>query len=119
VLEKAVEKVKSEMDKSQSNTYIQVVGDFLLQHLQGHPGDAEEILTEGKTIGKSLDEMRKVAQKQSAGGCAVLTDLEGYDVVLKYFGIKAKATLPATAPDPGPVQEKNPISFGVKLEDLL
>lgn len=119
MLNQAITKINTEMEKSKSNAYVQVIGKFLLQHLQAHPGDAEEILTEGKTIENSLAEMKKVAQKQSSGGCAVLTDQEGYDVVLKYFGIKSKVTLPATAPDPAPVPDKNSISFDVKLEDLL
>lgn len=95
------------MEENKTNSYIQVVGEFLLKHLE-NPGSAERILAQEKTIGKSLDEMRKEAEKKKVGNCAVLTDAEGFAVVLRYFGIE-----PAAAPEP------KQDDFDVKLEDLL
>lgn len=121
---KAIEKLQSEMTKNTANSYVQVVGGFLLQHLNENPQDAEKILVAEKTIGKSLEEMRKEASKKKVGSCAVLTDQEGFAVVLKYFGIKAIA--PTSAPK-APTPEihsaiagsKPVIDFDIKLEDLL
>ena len=59
MLSKAIEKLQSEMTKNKTNPMIQVVGGFLLKHLENNPLDAEKIIIEDKTIGKSLDEMRK------------------------------------------------------------
>lgn len=118
----AISKLRSEMDKNTNNPYIQVVGGFLLQHLEVSPESAEKITATDKTIGKSLDEMRKAAEKKKVGNCAVLTDAEGFAVVLKYFGIKApaNAAVPATpAPTPIQVPAHTSADFNVSLDDLL
>lgn len=120
---KAIEKLKSEMTKNTNNSYVQVVGSFLLQHLSENPQDAEKVLGKDKTIAKSLNEMRKVAGKKKVGNCAVLTDQEGFSVVLKYFNIEGKPAAPVNSISPIPASEPEPTkpttSFDVQLEDLL
>lgn len=119
MLDKAIEKIKKEMESNKNNMYIQAVGSFLLQYLGTNPGAAEKILNTEKTIAKSLDEMRKVAAKKKVGNCAVLTDQEGFEVVLKYFGINDKVDKVDTTniiPEVKPAAKK---SFNVKLDDLL
>lgn len=109
-MEQAVNKIRSEMNANPNNPYIQVVGQFLLDYIRTHPEDAEKILNTEKTIAKSLDEMKKAAEKKRVGNCAVLTDQEGFEIVLKYYGIDSEAsTVPAKSDD----------TFDVKLEDLL
>lgn len=115
----AIAKLTAEMEANQNNSYIQAVGNFLIQHLQQRPEEAQFFLAEDKTIGKSLDAMRKAAEKQKNGNFAMLTDAEGFEVVLEYFGVKAASVVlpPADqAPVPKPKKE---IDFDVKLEDLL
>lgn len=123
LIEKAVSKIKTEMDQNKNNSYIQVIGGFILQHLDENPGDAERILTEGKTIAKSLDEMRKAAEKKKVGNCAVLTDQEGFEVVLKYFGIDTKVTENVIKASQTVTQTPKSVTdtsdFDIKLEDLL
>jgi hypothetical protein len=123
MISKAIEKLKSEMSKN-NNPYVQVVGRFLLQHLEVNPGAGEKILQEGKTIAKSLDEMRKVAEKKKDGNYAILTDQEGFEVVLKYFGVTGQVIVPSTAP----VEVKKTseiktsskdIDFDVSLDDFI
>jgi len=116
---KAIEKIQSEMTKNSTNSYTQAVGGFLLQYLLENPQDAEKILTKDKTIEKSLEEMRKVAQKKKVGNCAVLTDQEGFEVVLKYFDIKGALVAMAAPVSPVPTTEKPATGFNVNLEDLL
>ena len=82
MLKNAISKIQSEMDKNVNNPYVQVVGGFLLQHLKSNPESSEKIMAADKTIAKSLDEMRKAAEKKRVGNCAVLTDQEGFSVVL-------------------------------------
>ena len=119
---KAIEKLQSEMTQNKADIYIHVVGGFLLQHLAENPQDAEKILTVDKTIGKSLDEMKREAGKKKVGSCAVLTDKEGFAIVLKYFGITttpktARVAAPIARADPAPTKPE--INFDIKLEDLL
>ena len=123
MLEQAISKVRAEMTQNNANSYIQVVGGFLLDHLDKNPQDAEKILVADKTIGKSLDEMRKAAEKKKVGNCAVLTDQDGFEVVLKYFGINTKPSAYVTKPVENVTEKpKNVTSsndFDVNLDDLL
>lgn len=119
-------KLQSEMTQNTTNSYIQVVGGFLLQHLTENPQDAEKILTADKTIGKSLKEMENAARKKKVDNCALLTDQEGFAIVLKYFGI---TTAPTTARAAAPIADnldqpiaaptKTETCFNVNLEDLF
>ena len=117
MLDKARSKITAEMEQNAKSTYIKVVGNFLLQHLEAHPEAAEKIMVEDKTIKDSLAEMRKVAAKQKVGNVAVLTDQEGFEVVLKYFQIEG--TSESAAPAGKPAAAKSNVDFDVRLEDLL
>lgn len=125
MLQKAIEKVKSEMDQNKNNPYIQAVGDFLLQYLNTNPRDAEKVINSEKAIEKSLGEMRKAAEKKKVGNYAVLTGQEGFDIVLKYFGIEGYGTSYISTPASGAVLKpevpecKPKVDFDIKLEDLL
>lgn len=127
MLAKAIEKLKSEMTKNISDVYIQEIGGCLVHHLNQNPQDAEKILVSDKTIGKSLDEMRKTAMKKKSGNFAMFTPEEGFKIIMKYFGIVA--TAPTTAQASAPIASAKVIqasssgsqenSFDIKLEDLL
>lgn len=122
MLNKAIEKLKTEIDGNKNNPYIQVVGEFLLQHLHDNPSSAEKITQEVKTIGKSLDEMEKAAKKKKVGNCAVLTDQEGFKAVLEYFGIDPAVSVIGIKPQEHIVQapivehKKSKIEFDIELD---
>lgn len=82
----AVEKIKAEMNANTNQPYVQAVGAYLLQHLEANVRHSTKILAEDKTILKSLDVMSRFAEQKRVGRCAVLTDEEGFSVVLNYFG---------------------------------
>lgn len=134
--EKALEKIKTEMEQNKDNAYVQVVGNYLIKFLNKNPGTAEKFLTEGKTIAKSLEAMRKEANKKKENNFAMFTLEEGLEIVLIYFEICTKPE--ATIPDPGApaaaaAETKTPADmvmpetkvpappalFDVKLEDFL
>lgn len=113
----SVEKIKEEMGKNTNNSYIQVVGNFLLQHLEEYPDSSNKILTKDKTIAKSLEAMRAEASKKKVGNCAVLTDQEGFAIVLKYFGIGVENN-----PTLDPVKDEKtspPEELEFEFDDLL
>lgn len=118
MLEQALEKIRTEMETARDQTPIQVVGEFLIQHLTAHPECAEKILAEDKTIVKSLDAMREEARKRSKGNYAVLTDTEGFSIVLRYFGIDGAPRGGPTAANPLPAARAK-TDFDVKLDDFL
>lgn len=104
-MDKAVLKIKGEMESNNNIPYVQVVGNFLLGYLAEHQEAVDKIAVEDKTILKSLDFMKKEAEKKKVGNCAVLTDEEVFSIVLKYFDIDNEAKM------------KN--KFDLKLEDLI
>jgi hypothetical protein len=112
MLEQAVKKLSDEMNASVNNPYVQTIGGFLLQHINANSADAKKILAQDKTIIKSLSAMQNEARKKQVGSCAVLTDAEGYAIVLKYFGVDGD-------PAPAPVSIPKKDDFDIKLEDLL
>lgn len=126
MLDKAIKKIKDEMAKDK-NPYVNVIGEFLLNHLNINPGAAEKILDDKKSIIKSLDEMKNAAEKKKVGNCAVLTDQEGFEIVLKYYGIESSES--KGVPIAQEVKEKvevkkeesskKVIDFDVKLEDFI
>lgn len=123
MVKKAIEKLRSEMDSNKNNSYIQAVGQYLLSHLESNPDSAEKILVNDKTIAKSLDAMRKVAEKKKVGNCAVIAPDEGFAIIMDYFGISGVPTAqmqPISKPSPDPTPKTAPTDeFDLKLEDLL
>jgi hypothetical protein len=123
VLEKAIEKLKAEMEKNK-DSYVQIIGNYLEQYIKLHPEEAEKILGEGKTIAKSLDEMTNAVRKKAVNGRAMLTDQEGYEIVLKYFGINGQASVSTMAHVEAKVmpeikQAIKNIDFDVSLDDFI
>lgn len=115
----AITKLKSEMDGKGTNAYVKLIGDFLIRHIQANPDSANHVLDADKTIAKSLDSMKREAQKQAEGGMAMLTDQEGFAVVLKYFGLEGTPMVQPTdsAPPAKPLGPER--KFAVTLDDLL
>ena len=139
MLNKAQAKLKTEMDQNAKNHYVQVVGGFLLQYINVNSSDAVKILENDKTILKSLEAMKNEARKNQVGGCGSFTPEEGFEIVMRYFGIKAAppenitkydgaikaapAKVEVSAgnnrsqhPEPAP---KPVVDFDINLEDLL
>jgi hypothetical protein len=88
MFEKAKEKLKAEMESKKNNGYVQCIGQFLLEYLDSSRGSAEAILTEGKTIEGSYKAMEVEARnKPRAGNMVMITPDEGYEIIIKYFGI--------------------------------
>ncbi|MDM5278822.1 Cas9 inhibitor AcrIIA9 family protein [Paenibacillus silvae] len=113
-MEAAIAKLRAEMDGKGTNAYIKLIGDFLIKHVQANPGAAERVAATDKTIAKSLLAMQAEAKKKAVGGMAMLTDEEGFAVVLNYFGLQG-SQVPVSAP----VVEPKSRRFDVKLDELL
>jgi hypothetical protein len=125
MLDKALEKISDEMSQNTNNSYVQAVGDFLTSFLMANPQYAEIVLTAGKTISRSMDAMRTEASKKKSGNCAVLSDAEGFAIVLKYFGIGEAPAAIQSVPGvtayqtPAAMANTSSIDFDVKLDDYL
>lgn len=117
-MKRAVEKLNFEMRKDKS-PFVQVVGQFLLRHLESDPAAAEKIMPVSKSIAGSLSEMRKEAEKRKVGNVAVLSDEEGFAAVMKYFGIEGRVKASSDVKVPEGVEEKASAGFSASLDDFL
>lgn len=127
MIEKAIAKIKAEMEANKSG-YAQVIGKYLLQQIEINKGSAEKIVNEGKTIKGSIQEMSKEAKKNASNGCGVLTDAEGFAIVAKYYGFEAVQDKILEV-EISEIKEANNIyseevkkeviDFDINLEDLL
>ena len=96
MIKKATEKVESEMKKYENDRSIQRVGNFLLQQLAKDNDVAIKILDPEKSIEKSMDYMQKQVEKtieklkKTGVVTGVITDEEGFELILKYYGIEEK-----------------------------
>lgn len=89
MIERAIKKIKSEMEQKKNNLYIQAIGDYLLKQVEINRNTAEKICNEKKSIEKSLKEVEKVARKKAVAGCAVLSDNEVFKIVREYYQFEA------------------------------
>lgn len=120
MLNEAIDKIKAEMEK-EKNPYVQVIGQFLLRHLENNPDDADKVADKDKTIIGSLKVMQHEAALKKVDGVAVLTDEQGFEIVLKYFGIEGKPDVqdPAIQEPIKKEQKHQADPFDVKLEDFM
>lgn len=89
MIERAIEKLKKEMEDKKENSYIQAIGDYLLKQVEINRDAAEKICNGTKTIEKSLKEVEKIAKKKAVAGCAVLSDSEVFKIVREYYQFEA------------------------------
>ena len=87
MINEARTKINDEMEK-ENNPYVKLIGEYLLEVIKNNETAAEKILDKDKSIMKSLEEMRKAAEKVKVGNMAMISDEEGFSIVLKYFGIE-------------------------------
>lgn len=124
--EQAVEKLRAEMAEKQDDSYIQLVGGYMISDLDANPEHAHFILADGKTIAGSLKEMERIASGKCNGkNFAVLTPNEGFSAVMGYFGIVEAVNMAginhsmvssAAAPARPPAASTG---FDISLDDLL
>jgi hypothetical protein len=100
LIQQALQKIQAELAEKPNDTYVQVIGGFLIKHLREHPVHAQQILTDGKTIAGSLAAAKEEARKHQTNGVGVLSDEECFAVVLKYYGINLPVAVPAAAAAP-------------------
>lgn len=108
MLNKAIKKINDEIEK-EKNPYVKVIGEYLLKVIEDNEGAAEKIIAVDKTIMKSLDAMRKAAEKNKVGNMAMISDEEGFAIVLKYFEIKKEIK--------NDINNKKVIDFKAKKEE--
>lgn len=86
-MEEAIKKINDEMQKDPNNTYMEIIGHYLIDRATAEPMVAAAINEPKKTLKGAMDEIIKVAQKKKKGNVAVLTPPQVFETVDKYFGM--------------------------------
>lgn len=87
--EKAIEKIKKEMDKNIGNLYIQVIGDYLLKQIELNKEAMKKICSEKNSIGKSIKEIEKIARKGTANGNLEISENGLFKIIREYYKFEA------------------------------
>ena len=86
MIDRAIEKINSEMQKNSSNTYVEIVGHYLIDRCSDDIA-AARVMVEGKTLNGAMQAVESIAKKQAVNNVAVLTPDIVFDAVDTYFGI--------------------------------
>lgn len=122
--EKAIEKLQKEIDSNKKNQYIGIIGKFLIGHINEKESFAEHVLKDGKTINGSIEAMKSEAKKKAKNGMAMLSDEEGFAIVVKYFEkAEAKKVAKPKESKPQPKAEEQAVEETAEddsnIDDLL
>ncbi|MFA5169859.1 MAG: hypothetical protein WC420_03980 [Candidatus Paceibacterota bacterium] len=121
-MKEAIKKLQAEMDANKNDFYIQDVGKALIQYVETHPEDAAKFADADKTIAKSYAEMEKQAKAKAKNNRAMFTPQQGYEIIMKYFGVTAGTVPVPEIQKPAAPETKSAIAktdFDISLDDLL
>ena len=114
-MEKAIEKLRAEMEEQKDNIYTQYIGEYLLKYISENPQYSGNIIKTDKNIAGSLNYMSEKAKERARDGMAIFTPEEGFAIVLDYFEINEGAAPVLSVVKPNTNTKKKNIS----LDDLL
>lgn len=126
MLEKAISKIKEEIEKS-NDINTKAIGKYLLTQIETNEEAIKNIYDGKKTLKECSKKVVEVARKKAVNGCAILSDEEVYKIVRDYFGIKViqnkilQVEVEEIKEDHGIVNKPNSSkdSFNVSLEDFF
>lgn len=101
MIQKAIIKINTEMQKYPDNKYIEDIGHHIIDSITTEE-NAKAVLDEKKSIKGALKKIEEACRKAAINGFGMIPDEEGFAIVDKYFGISAAPSVPAV-PAPGKV----------------
>lgn len=89
MLADAIQRIENEIDSEKSNPNIKIIGEFMIQYIQLNPSAAAVVCTNGKFLSGAYKAIEDYARKKPRhGNCVAVSPDEGFEQVLKYFGIE-------------------------------
>ena len=83
-----IEKLEKECEKNTDDMTMRVICNYVVERLENAKEDVlKNILEKKLSLAGAVDKMKEAAKKVAVGGCGVLTDEEGFEIVSKYFGL--------------------------------
>ena len=96
MMEKAIEKINTEMQKNANDPYTEIIGQYVIDRC-ADPDVAGKVMQNGKTLKGAMEAITKRAQSQCHGNVAVLMPAAVFGEVDKYFGITTDEAAQAAA----------------------
>lgn len=84
----AVEKINNEMQQNASDTYTEILGQYIIDRCGEDPAVDAAVAEDGKTLKGAMAAVYSVAQSKKHGSVSVLTPAQVFGAVDKYFGLK-------------------------------
>lgn len=112
MLEKAINKLQSEISENTLDDYIVGVANHMIDYVKKNPTAAPFIIAEDKNVKGSLKAMREIAAKKKSGNMAVITPEQGFKIIMEYYGITDSFATPKRV-------DKQNDDFNLSLDDLL
>lgn len=128
MLADAIQRIENEIDSEKNNPNIKVIGEFMIQYIHQNPSAADVVCTNGKFLSGAYKAIEDYARKKPRhGNCVAVAPDEGFEQVLKYFGIEHKADSGAVtqsrflsgAEPEVPITADTGSEFSLDLADLL
>lgn len=128
--EKALEKIRGEIDRSNGLSNIQAIGEFVLREIEKNDFTAEKVVNSEVTLFNAWLEVESVARDKASGRkCVMLTDEEVYGIVAKKYGFEVikvkeikeevKVTAPVGNSDTTDKATETEDEFSMDLDDYL
>lgn len=125
MLQQAIEKLSQEVEKEKNNRNVKIIGQFLIEYVKAWPDTAPAFCAADKTVSGSYKAMEDYARKlPRQGNCVALSPDEGFEQVLKYYGINhADGTSPIFEskfiPKQSESKTEDETGFSLNLADLF
>lgn len=127
MLSDAIQRIENEIDSEKSNLNIKVIGEFMIRYIQQNPSAAAVVCTNGKFLSGAYKAIEDYAKKKPKhGNCVAVAPDEGFEQVLKYFGIEHNPHTGAviqskflSGAESAALAEKAQTDFTLDLLDLL
>ncbi|MCI2105426.1 MAG: Cas9 inhibitor AcrIIA9 family protein [Intestinimonas sp.] len=123
-IEKAIEKINAEMQKDPDNTYLEIIGHYVIDRCADDV-TAARVAADGKSLNQALAQVTEVARKAAHKNVAVLTPDAVFNTVDTYFEItrndeiREKVMVAACGAVSTPVKPPVADKVMLDLEDFL
>ena len=124
MIDKAIEKINTEMQKNPNDAYIEIIGHYVIDRCSDEI-TARKVMADDKSLDGAMKAVVKRAEKARNGNTAVLLPKDVFGAVDKYFGIvtderaQGAAVAAAFGGSGTPVTPPAPKKVALNLADFL
>lgn len=111
--DEAITKINDEMQKDPKNTFLEAVGQHLIDRCCQSDLAASAVLVSGRTLKDCCDTIRNKARAKAQNGMAVIEDRTVFGWAEEYFGMEKDVSVEA------PAQSVPAGGLAISFEDFI